>query len=104
MTDSEDALRAAQEAVRQALQLEDVGNGDTAEEYWREAERLYGDAGVDPVWFEHSELSDELVEPAEPMDVAWFFPTDVLEFSYDVSGEEPRGVLTVVDDIVEIRE
>lgn len=55
MTVEQTALRAAQEALREAKQLELADSGNRAENYWRAAERLYAEAGVDSEWFETPE-------------------------------------------------
>ena len=102
MTNQQDALRAAQEAVRHAREIEGEGNGEAAEEYWREAQRQYEDAGVDPSWFDDADLVARLDETPEPMKLRWIFPTQWIEASFDPEAEEVKGVIVDADDIEDV--
>lgn len=87
MTNAEDHLRAAQDAVGKAKRLEDQGEGRAAEDYWNEAERRYESAGVDPDHFERQPA------PAPNMDLYWVFPTDCLEFTMDSETDDITGIV-----------
>lgn len=99
MTDQQDALRAAQWAVKHAQQLEEDGEERAAEDYWREAEREYEDAGVDADWFDHAELVGSLDETPAPMKAFWLFPTTAVEITYEPGDEEPSGLVCDVRDL-----
>jgi len=99
MSDQQKALRAAQWAVRHAQQMEDAGKEDEAEDYWREAERQYANAGVDPDWFDHAELVGELDEQAPLMQTYWIYPTTAVELTYEPGDDEPAGVVVDVEDL-----
>lgn len=94
------ALKQAQQAVRQAQQMERAADPSAeVEYYWGRAERLYKQAGLDPEWLDHGSLTETLDEPAPPMTAVWICPTDRVEFTYDPDPQEATGVVASVDDI-----
>lgn len=99
MTDQEAALRAADWAVKHAQQMEDAGEADAAEDYWREAERQYEAAGLDSDWFDHAELVDALDETPPKMKTYWLFPTTAVEITYEPGENEPAGIVVDVEDL-----
>lgn len=106
MTDHSDPIGAAQQAVKEARQLEDAGDPEGAEHFWTEAERLYAEAGVDETWFKDAALVGELDEPEPPMRAYWLYPTELVEMRYidDDPPEKPSGVIAPVDCIVPVQE
>jgi len=103
MTTEEDHLRAAQEAVKHAQQLEVAEEERTAEDYWREAERQYEEAGLDPEWMDDAARTTALVEAfgedEPPMDTYWLFPTSLVEFAYEAGDDEPAGIVIDARDV-----
>lgn len=102
MTDREEALRAAQHAVKEAKTVE---NGDVpakAEALWERAERLYEAAGVDADWFDDAARVEAADEFAPPMRSLWLFPTTLIELTYEPGTDEPIGVVADVEDLTRI--
>lgn len=94
------ALKQAQQAVRQAQQMErGAGPDSEVDYYWNRAERLYKQAGLDAEWFDHGSLMETLDEPAPPMSTVWIFPTDHVEFTYEPDPHEATGVVAPIDDV-----
>jgi len=99
MTDQQEALRAAQRAVKKAKMLEDGGMAEQARECYEYAEVLYEEAGVDADWFDDAVLVGELDEPEPPMKTLWLFPTTAVELTYDPDEDEPAGIVVDIEDL-----
>ena len=96
---ADEALKAAQRAVREAQQYEEGEMPDGAERHWRRAERLYEDAGVDATWFDDGALVEALDETPPPMHGFWLVPTTMVEATYDTRTREITGIVADVRDL-----
>lgn len=107
MSETEDALTLAHEALRRARVLEDHGRPAAAEEQYEWAERYYEEAGVDATWFDDADLAGTLDEPpapypmgVDPIQGAVALVPDDLDNGSVLDPDEDQCIVASITDVV----